>query len=169
MSALWNGLASLCGREYWKRTWILQEISQNPDSVIFHCGSHSIKLNILRREVHRAVNKLRNFLQYGKVLSSDPNMDMSDLLTEQDIEKYRHCFGVKQQLRESADNVLKNTLLASTMEWNELLLPTWFQIATHTFCSDPRDKVLLSRGPRKWCARAQNPICMGQKSQAYPA
>ena len=138
---LWNAVAALFARDYWTRTWILQEISQKPESVIIHCGSHSIRLNTLRREIRRAVNKLRNFLQYGKVLSSDPDMDMSDLLTEQDMEKDRYCSGVKQQLRKSADTISKHTLLAGTVEWNELPLLTWFQIASHTFCSDPRDKV----------------------------
>ncbi|KAK5200150.1 hypothetical protein LTR99_004947 [Exophiala xenobiotica] len=132
--SLWNGLASLCARNYWKRTWILQEISQNPDSVTVHCGTHNMKLNTLRREIRRALDKLRNFLQYGKV-------DVSGCPAESNLEKETYGSGLKQQLRKRADEISKNTLLTSPMEWNELPLLTWFQIASHTFCSDPRDKV----------------------------
>ena len=57
---LWNALAELFARDYWKRSWILQEISQKPVSVMIHCDSYRIRLNTLRREVRRALNKLRN-------------------------------------------------------------------------------------------------------------
>ena len=52
--------AELCQREYWRRTWIIQEISLAGDHVVVHCGSRRAGLGNLQQTVRHCRKMTKN-------------------------------------------------------------------------------------------------------------
>lgn len=113
----WLAIADLMEEEYWHRTWVLQEIT-GPAPTTFLYGYH----NFSREELVKAMGVAQR-------VSSNTTLR----------EPLDRALGRKSAIARLA-------LLTDKRRWARPLLLDLCRIARHTSCSDPRDKVFMSRG-----------------------
>ncbi|KAK3615844.1 hypothetical protein LTR22_027277 [Elasticomyces elasticus] len=124
----WLALNRLALRPYWIRLWIMQELALGGPRAILYCGSEAI----LWHTFCRALGVLSGFLWIARVEATKYDCR---LLSDEARPR-----GAQYVL----DHIFKDIWMLSHIEENQLQPPKLsrlMEMATSTFCSDPRDKV----------------------------
>ena len=119
-TCLWRELCDICQRQYWTRTWIIQEVILAKD-VIIHCGSRQISWAALK------------FACAGPGTMSD--FGLAKMLESKAVHNYKIKI---------ADSTFVQLSKKRTLKPNEDLC-TLIDTYKHTSCSDIRDKVYALR------------------------
>lgn len=119
-----KALFELPQRDYWKRTWIVQEIHLKKAPILVHCGCHQMPLKRLQERLN-LVNEAPTVRRFA----INPG------------ETYPSYYEPGVLLRNLRESLMHNLLSQTAFGLSSLLVTN-----RDTLCTDPRDKVYALRG-----------------------